>query len=369
MRNNLGRIILTLLIFLHLDVLASTYKWSVESDKDLAMTNEAVYLKYVCEYNDAAGLYVIEFNPVIDNEQYSIEILSENERIKNGKKINTYEFVVLVKKPGKIEIVLDTTMKKTNKDSIQNTVLGRDNADYEEFSKKVIKQKAVIIDVKQSSTEFVGEFALKVKKDKAEVKAYEPYHLEVSIEGRGNFKALKPITFNIDGVKVFSQKVVEDTKLTKEGYKGVWSQKFAFVGENDFKIPKLSVEYFDLKDKRLKELIIDETEVKVTKAYKKEELLDAQKKSFVLSYDFIYYILTFIAGFLFAKIKFKKVKKTNSADASFSAKIQDAKSLEELMMILALKDSKKYEYIINKIENKEMKSLKEAKNVIKLKLG
>jgi hypothetical protein len=135
MRNNLGKIVLISLIFLHLNAFASTYKWSVESNKNVAMINEAVYIKYVCEYSDAAGLYVIEFNPVVDNEQYRIEILSEKERIIEGKKINTYEFIVYFKKAGKIELALDTTMKKTNKDSIQNTVLGRDNAYYEEFSK------------------------------------------------------------------------------------------------------------------------------------------------------------------------------------------------------------------------------------------
>lgn len=366
MKNNLGRNFLIILIFLSLNVFASTYKWSVESDKAEAMTNEAIYLKYVCEYSDIAGLYVIEFNPVVDNEKYSIEILSESENITDGKKTNIFEFIAFVKEPGEMSFIFDTTMKKTNKDSIQNTVLGRDNADYEEFSTRFIRQEAVVVKVKESNSDLVGEFILNVKKDKEQLKAYEPYHLEISIAGTGDFKLIKPIVFEIDGVKVFSQKVIEDVKLTKDGYKGSWSQKFAFVSEKDFTIPKLTIEYFDVKEKKTKELIVEEMQIKVAKAYKKEELLDSEQKSFEFSYDFIYYILTFIAGFLFAKINFKKMKKVNLADSSFIAKVDSAKSLNELMIILALKDSKRYEDIILQIEAKKVTSLIKCKKMLKI---
>ena len=217
-------------------------------------------------------------------------------------------------------------MKKTkNNYSIENTVLGRDNADYEEFSQRFIRQDTGVVNVKQSSTDLVGEFVLNVKKDKEKLKAYEPYHLEINIEGRGNFKALKPIEFKIDGVKIFSQKVIEEIRLTKNGYRGSWSQKFAFVGERDFKIPEVKIEYFDLKEQRVKEMLVDASIVKVTKAYKKEELLDLEEKGFEFSFDFIYYILTFIAGFLFSKIEFKRVRKSNSVDATFGSKDRQGK--------------------------------------------
>ena len=86
MRNNLGRVFLIILIFLNLNLAASTYKWSVQADKTEAMINEAIYLKYICEYSDTAGLYIIEFNPVVDNDEYRVEILSETEKIEDGKK-------------------------------------------------------------------------------------------------------------------------------------------------------------------------------------------------------------------------------------------------------------------------------------------
>ncbi len=363
MKNNLGKI-LVILIFLCVDAMASTYKWSASANKNVAMTNEAIYLKYVCEYSDRAELYNIEFNPVVDNEKYTIELLSEQEKIVNAKKVNIFEFVLFIKEAGKQKFVFDTTMKKTNKDSIENTVLGRDNADYEEFSKRIIRQDAIVIDIKKSALCLVGTFELEVKKGEPSLNSYEPYNLELIIKGSGNFQALKAIEFEIDGVKVFSQKAIDAITLTKDGYRGSRSQKFAFVSEKNFKIPKQSIKYYDLKERTIKELAVEEIEVEVTPAYKKEQLLDAIDESFSFSYDFLYYILTFIAGFLVAKIKFKRVGKKDTKDVMFEVKIKNASSLQELMIILALKDSKKYEELIFKIETKELTSLKNVKNML-----
>ena len=361
MRNNLGKIFLIILMFLHLDLLASTYEWSAKSNKTKAVTNEPIHLKYICRYSDRAELYNIEFNPVVDNETYTIKLLSETVKIRDWKKISSFEFVVFVKKAGIVEFAFDTIMKKTNEDSIQNTVLGRDNADYEEFSQRIIRQEAISIDVEDSSSNFVGDFKLKIKKDKQKLKAYEAYNLEIDIEGIGSIQNLKAIEFKIDDVKIFTQKPTKNIKLTKDGYIGTWSQKFAFVAKKDFNIPQVSIKYYDIKEKKIKELVIPKAEVKVIQAYEKEELLDADEKPFKLSYDFLYYILTFIAGYLFANIKFKQFKSIDTKDSSFEVKVKGVKSLEELMIILALKDSKKYEEIILDIETKKVTSLSECK--------
>ncbi len=365
MRNNLGKVFLTVFIFLQINVFASTYIWSAHSNKSVAMVNEAIYLKYVCEYSDEAELYTIEFNPVTDNEKYKIQMLSETEKIKDAKKINTFEFIAFVKESGRVEFVFDTIMEKTNKDSIQNTVLGRDNADYEEFTKKIIRQKAVIVDINPSESDLVGEFELTAKKKTNNVKAYEPYNLEISIDGYGNFDSLKPILFSIEGVKIFSQKIITDIKLTKDGYIGRWSQKFAFVSKKDFVIPEFNIEYFDLKEKKYKNLKMSKLEVKVTPSYKKEELLDKMEEKYEFSYDFLYYILTFLAGYLVSKIEFKRVEKEDVKNSSFSKKVQNAKSLDELMMLLVMSDSKKYEKLILDVEAKKITSLTQCKKEIR----
>ena len=74
MKLNLGRFIL-LFLFTTLSQ-ASEYEWHVQVNKKEAHVNEAIHLHYSCDYSDSAELYVIEFNPTIDNKNYKIEILS-----------------------------------------------------------------------------------------------------------------------------------------------------------------------------------------------------------------------------------------------------------------------------------------------------
>lgn len=367
MKNNLGKIFL--LVLLSLPALAATYEWSSQVDKKSAITNEPIHLKYTCTFSDSAQIYSIEFNPVVDNEEYRVVLLKEEERVLDSRRINTFEYVLYVKKAQDLKLSFDTTMKKTNKDSIRNSIIGRDNIEEEDFSIRVIRQKNIDIEIKESKRELVGKLKAELIQDSNSISAYEPYHLELKIEGVANFDAIKPLHFDISGVKVIKEKPIKNLELTKDGYVGSWSQKFAFVSDANFTIAKIEIEYFDLEEKKLKSLSFDATEVEVKELYKREELLDSEEKSFEIKYDYFYYVLTFLAGILFAKIKFKKRVNISSSEVLFNKKIDDTKSLEELVFLLVLSDAKKYSKVIEMIEQKEIKSLNSAKEVSKFKIG
>lgn len=361
MRKNLGKALLIIITILSTQLFASTYEWNAAANKSSAMTNEAIYLKYSCEFSDRGELYSIDFNPVVENETYSIKLLSESEKIVDNRRVNTYEFVAFVKVHGEMAFEFDTLMKKTTQESIENTVLGRDNVENEEFSKITIKQKKVLVDVVESRTELVGKFNLEIKKDDFSVKAYEPYHMRVTISGLGNFSTLKDIVYKIDGVKVFSSKPINETKLTKDGYEGSWSQDFAFVAQKNFFIPETKIEYFDLEKSKYKEMLIPSINIEVSQAFEKEELLDKEEEAYRFDYDYIYFCLTFIAGFLAAKIKFKVSEVKKRKNYAFRKKVKEATSLEELAIILIMEDSDKYRGMILSIETKENASLRDVK--------
>ena len=364
MRKNLGNISIIFLLFFSLNLSASTYEWSATADKKSAFVNEAILLKYVCKFSDRSELYTIDFNPVIENENYVIKPLSEQEQIVDGKRVNIFEYIAYVKRSGEMIFDFDMTMKKTNRDSIENTVLGRDNEQYEEFTSTYLKQKTLYVDIKRSESDLVGSFELEVKKSESSVKAYEPYSLEFVIKGTGNFEKLKPITFEIDGVKVFSQKTILKSSLKKDGEHGVWSQKFAFVSDKDFVIPKVEFEYFDIKKESKKLLRFDGVEVSVRPAYKKADLLDIEQKGFEFRSDYLYYLLTFMLGFIVAKLNFKKEKKRQSKQEEFCQRVRSAKTIKELTLLLALDGSKKYVQLILEIEKGELTSLNAARKLI-----
>lgn len=363
MKKNLGNLILFL--FFSITLQASEYVWSVAVNKSEAYVNEAIHLVYTCSYSDSAELYVIEFNPTIDSENYKIEILREDEKIVDGKKINEYEFVLFVKKVGQFSLSLDTMMKKTNKDSIENGMLGRDNANYEEFSLFPYKQKSVVFNILETANSMVGEFTLAVKKDKTSLESYTPFHLEFLVSGVGDFQVFKDIAMKIDGVEVFSEAANEEIVLTAEGYKGSWRKKFAFVSDKSFTIPAWEVRYFDLTQNKSKVLRFDALDIQVTAPkFKKEELLDPEEKGFDFDRKYIYYVLTFLAGFLVAKIKLRKQKEQDPQEALFCKRVNETSSLEKLSFILVTHDMKKYEDIIANIEANELTSLNKAKKLI-----
>lgn len=365
MRNNLGKLgVVVLLLFLN-TLYATTYKWSVTVDKTEAYENEAIYLHYSCNFSDTAELYVVEFNPSSDNEEYKLEILREETKIVDGRRINEYEFLLVVKKAGEFNLELESLMKKTNKDSIENSVLGRDNANYEEFSLTKVLQKSLHVKVLKSPAPIVGEFQLKVKKGSKSVEAYEPYHLTLEIEGVGDFSLFKDIDYEIEGVKVFSEPASEQLTLTKDGERGRWIKKFAFVSEKDFVIEPFELEYFDLGLEKLQHLKVQKIDVHVKDAtFKKEELLDEKEEAFEVPYEYLYYLLTLLAGFLLGKIEFKKRDISKKDDNILCLKIKESKTVESIAILLALTDIKKYEDIILQIESKELNSLSKVKKIL-----
>ena len=365
MKNRLTRTLLFLLILL-LDLSASTYKWSAKSDKKTAYVNEAILLTYICEFSDASELYTIDFDPVQDNEEVSVKLLNESQKLKNSKRVNRYEFLAYVKRAGSISFDFDVVMKKTTQASIDATTNGHyDDSKSESFVLTPLKLPPLFVNIKTTPSKLVGEFTLKVKHDKLKLTPYQPYHLEIKIEGIGNFSALAPIDFSIDGVKLFTQGAALKSELTKEGEKGVWSQKFAFVSEKSFTIPEISIDYFDPKTDNLKLLTSKQIDISISKNLNKEEKIHhkEEEKDDLYKNEYFYYLLIFLLGFLVAKIKFNTSKSQTQDEKLFKNCIKEATSLDKLCFLLVNRDAKKYEKIISKIESKEMVSLKKAKKL------
>ena len=360
MSKSLGSI-LCMTLFLCVDLFASTYTWSASANKTQAYMNEAIYLEYVCTFSDKSELYTIDFNP--QGEDYSLFLLQESEKIINEKRVNRYEFVAFAKKAKEIVFDFHALMKHTTQASIDSTIGGRDNdREKEDFTATEIKLPVLKVDIAQTNTSLVGEFTLKVLQDSPDIQAYEPYHMEIRIEGVGNFNAIKPFTFRMDGVKIFSEAPKKELKLTQEGFQGLWSQKFAFVAKEDFTLPQIQIQYFDLKTKTLKTLVHDAIQVKVQKLFVKEELLDEVPADvpWHFPYEYLYYLLTFIAGYLFAKIRLRK-RASEKKELDFKQKLSAAKSLNEFAVLLTLKDATRYKELLKKIDIGKISSLAEAK--------
>ncbi|MBD3823990.1 MAG: BatD family protein [Epsilonproteobacteria bacterium] len=368
MKRNLGRVTICIIFFLLTPLLASEYEWSAEANKFKAKTGEAIYLRYECRFVDMGELYTIEFNPPKESPEYRLYRLSAERSLKEGKRINSYEYLLFAKKSGKILLDFDVTMKKTNKDSIENTVLGRDNAQYEEFSKKIIKQKPLAFEIEDSHAALVGDFTISVEDSNKTLEAFTPYQLKIKIEGVGNLQDIEPFEYAPKGVKVFASEPLKEYSLTKDGYVGKFEQQIAFVSQNSFDLEAKALEYLSLKDGVKKSLLVEAAHIELhpAKVQKTLQKIDSPHKS-IQPNGYLYHAalaVSFLLGLLTCYL-FKKREggKTDSFE-SFSEKVQKSDDMKELAILLALEDAQRYKPIIEAMSDGRIKNLKEAKKAI-----
>ncbi len=367
--------ILGSLLFLAVSLWAkSTYAWKVEiSDRELYL-HQATTLFMECTFDEKGKNDDVSFVPPSD-VPFGFELLSEKTHFEAGKKILQYRFVMFAKEAGDVVLELAPKMLFTSQSAIDNVIVGRDNVNELEVQREIAKLEPIRLHVMETTSDFTGKLSLKTRQDIVEASAYEPVHLEIEIEGEGNLHMLEPITFEIEGVEVFSDKPQMQMHLSEAGYRGKWTQRFAFVADEDFVIPSVSLAYFDLTSKEEKVLKSEAFSIKIaSEGIKREELIDQvnlpsnriELKDYL---GYLYYLLSFILGFVAAKLlRFpqRTVKKQKGE------KIKQAKSAKELLEVLIVCEKDLFASEIDTLEKAVYKgnevSLSQLKKSAVLKL-
>lgn len=345
--------ILGSLLFLTLSLFAkSQYEWKIELSKSEIYMHEATTLKMQCTFEKEGKHDDVEFVPPSELP-FEFKLLFEDKKIENERQIITYKYLIFAKKAGEYDLVLKPKMLFMTQSAIYNVIIGRDNVNDLETVKEIATIEALKINVKATSSDLSGEMSIKSEIDSKQVSAYEPVHMEVSISGSGNLDDLKPIVFAIEGVEVFSDIPEQDFQMNENGYTGKWTQSFAFVSKKDFTIPTVEVKYFDINTKEEKILKTDAFDVKIkTDGIKREELIDkvnlpSQQIDFSSYLQYIYYLLTFISGFIVAKL-FKLPARTQEMQKG--DRIKKAKTHKELLEVLISCEKNLFTQEIEKLE-------------------
>jgi hypothetical protein len=369
MRHAPGRLLLRIVFLLALSLgtyAAEAYSWSATAKQSEPYVNEAVELTFVCRFADEGYQYVIEFAPSEERSAFRMYMLSEKERIIDGKRVNTYRFVLFPQQPGKMEVRFSALMRKTTKASIEQTVIGRDNVEYLDFTDTKADLPVLRFDVRQHQAGLTGDFSLDAQIDKREVRAYEPLHLLVRVEGSGDFDRFVPFDLNISGVQVFAEAPQKSFELSPDGFSGEWLQRFALVAEEDFMLDAFDLDYFDPKSGTLRHLHAPATpiQIRVLPGTAPEALLDdeVEMPSFwQWKRSWLYYALTFAAGVILG-LGLKSGASKRAEKEGIAERIKKAGSIKELMTLLALSGEKGFDDLIETIDvHKLQMSLATAK--------
>jgi hypothetical protein len=351
MRVNRGKIVILLLMPF---ILFAQHRWEIKESKLELFVGEATLLNYTCYFDDEAYGTSIDMQIPKDHADYILEPYSESEKVVDDKRQKLFQYVLFPKKSGEVDVLFNAKLRKTSRAQVENAVIGRDNVEYYQFETTQDRLPVIHLHVKESPTRLVGDFSLHVKLDKESLTSFEPLHVSVVIKGSGNLNEFIPFDINIEGVDIFKEKPQNSYQLTKEGFKGKITQKFALVSEHDFTLPPFTLEFFNPKTEKREKLVFKERLLHVKEAFKKEQLLDkVEEDGGIFSISLLYYFLTLLSGVAlgwYAHIYFLKFK-TKERDKNL-IKAKDAKTL---LTHLALKGG--YDSLIERAE-KESWSLK-----------
>ncbi len=361
--------ILGSLLLLSLSLWAkSTYEWTVTLKDEQLYQHQATTLRMQCRFDRKGKNDDVEFIPPKETA-FDFEMLSENRHFEGDIQTITYEFLLFAKEAGEFDVKLEPKMLFTTQSAIDNVIIGRDNVNDLETEKEIARIEPIRIRVLKTQSSLSGELRLNTKNDIQVASAYEPVHLEISIEGEGNLHALQDISFDIDKVEVFSDEAEKDFVLSDKGYKGRWTQRFAFVAEKDYVIPAISIAYFDTVSQTEKVLTSGAIKVQInTDGIQLKDLIDevdipSQKIDFSAYWEYVYYLLSFISGFVVAKL-IRLPQKTKQTREK-GVRIKHANTEKELLETLMSCDKHLFASEIERLEAAVYKGDKVALSKVK----
>lgn len=357
MKRSLGKLVLLWFVFTPL-VWGETYQWRVLKAPELLRVGQSGVVRYECAFDGSAGNYTIEFKPK-DTQAYRVQILTQNDRIAQGKRIQTFDVLVTPLHEGVIDLKFEALIRHTTFASIENATIGRDNVKKYDFNNEKALLPSVEIAVKENSAALTGRITLEVKSDRTTVRAHEPFHVSLYVRGSGNLDQFVPYELNISGVTVYAEPPQKLIVPSPEGYEGEIRQEFALIAEKSYVIAPMSLKVFDTAENRLKELKSTPIHVEVDAGYEPSTLLDPpdlSDTSTLKRYALYAALVLAGAGIGEAVRRLWRLRPRRRSNMFWD----QAQSPKELAIVLALSGDKRYEVLIRELEERTI-GLGEAK--------
>ena len=334
------------------------YQWSVLEKPESLYVGQSGVVRYECQFDTSAADYTIAFKPN-ENEMFKVSILTQQDRIVQGKRIQTFDVLIAPKHVGKIDIKFEALMRHTTFASIENASIGRDNVKKYDFNDEKVFLPSITIQTKENPVALTGKLTFEVRSDAKMVRAHEPFHLSVIVRGEGNLDEMIPFELNIRGVKVFAELPQKSLTPSAQGFEGEVSQEFALVANESYTIEPLSLSYFDTAKNQIMTLKSKPIYVEVGEGYEFSSLLDVPEIS---DYGTLkrYALYLFFIGLgvgLNEAVRWGWKHRPVRQKRTFW---DEAKTSKELVMLLSLSGDKRYDEVIRALEDEKM-DVREAK--------
>ena len=352
----------------------------VKADKQEVKVGESINLNVIFKYKLDSKIDKLQLSePKLENfwikKVDDVEKTSEKDYI-----VFKQKYLLFPQKSGEYDLSsLEADIGKIVKERISNEMLDdpllRNSFFRDSFFDSVtnrlnwqkIYSNALHISVKPlpNNLELFGDYSLTSTVDKTFVDANQPVNLTISITGKGNIDDIQKYNLTISNVVSYADEPKIESTFQTDEYGGNFTQKIAFVAQNDYTIPRIELTYFDKNTNQVKTIHSEPISIKVinnnqnNSAVKIEtnntpKVSNDSKTSEIKKYKNInYLVLALIILFvILASLLFFKKKKTTKVEKDTVKAIKKAKNDKELFELL-LPYSKKSGIItdtLNKLE-------------------
>lgn len=363
----------------------------VKADKQEVKVGESINLNVIFKYKPDSRIDKLQLSePKLENfwikKVDDVEKTSEKDYI-----VFKQKYLLFPQKSGEYDLSsLEADIGKIVKEKISNEMLDdpllrnsffRDSF-FDSVTNRLTWQKiysnALHISVKPlpNNLELFGDYSLTSTVDKTFVDANQPVNLTISITGKGNIDDIQKYNLTIPNVVSYADEPKIESTFQTDEYGGNFTQKIAFVAQNDYTIPRIELTYFDKNINQVKTIHSEPINIKVTNNTPNNSVVkietnntskvsnDSKTSETKEDKNINYIVLALIVLFvILASLLFFKKKKTTKVEKDIVKAIKKAKNDKELFELL-LPYSKKSGIITNTLNKLEENLYKKTNHKI-----
>lgn len=123
-----------------------------------------------------------------------------------------------------------------------------------------------------------GEFTIALSVDREETEINEPVNVTLTVTGKGNMDDIPDFELDVPGVTVYADNPEKKYGINAGDYGGEYKRTFAIVADQNYVIPPLSINYFDLNTQTVKTRKTEVINISVLGAAPEEKKVILEKK-------------------------------------------------------------------------------------------
>jgi len=318
------------------------YKLSMDISNKTPMVGEKVTLHVKLVYKDLQDYDL--FTPVFNN--FSLQELSDKE-YKNDKD----EWIE--------EVVYDVTPQRSGT-FILHPAKAKIELSIPKYKKRNIYSNALtlLVTAIPNNLSIVGSYELNASVNTKIIRKNQPVKFTLYLQGSGNINNFDDLNIRVPGATVYEK----STKKLHRGKSDIYQKSFEIVSDKNFTIPSVSLQYFDIKEKKIKNIntqdfaIIVKDSVRVKITTKEEKLTIMEKTVYFMSGVFVTLLLIYM-------YKVLNNAKTTDKQKRVKKELQNIHAKEELLKKVVPylgkdKSLNRLIYALENVENSEFKKLK-----------